>query len=106
MAATKGGVPVGSTWTNTGSINLDLDNLLTSKKGKGEVAPSMNQLKIQSPVKTTAPKSPVGGFMSPPGGLMSPTQPPTNIPLFGANNAFVAPQKSPFAQSNQFNAFQ
>lgn len=34
---------VGATWTNSGSLNIDLDNLLIGKQNKG-VAPSMNQL--------------------------------------------------------------
>uniref|UniRef100_A0A6B2ED53 Putative equilibrative nucleoside transporter protein n=1 Tax=Phlebotomus kandelakii TaxID=1109342 RepID=A0A6B2ED53_9DIPT len=107
-AATTQGVPVGSTWTNTGSISLDLDNLLVSKKGRGEAAPSMNQLKNQSPVKAAPPQSPTGGFMA--GNLMSPTQkiPPANIPVFGAPPTFApaAQQKAAFALPNQFNAFQ
>lgn len=35
--------PVGATWSNSGSLNIDLDNLLVSKQNKGS-APSMNQL--------------------------------------------------------------
>lgn len=34
---------VGATWTNSGSLNIDLDNLLVAKQNKG-AAPSMNQL--------------------------------------------------------------
>lgn len=36
-------IMVGATWTNSGSLNIDLDNLLVSKQNKG-AAPSMNQL--------------------------------------------------------------
>lgn len=34
---------IGATWSNSGSLNIDLDNLLVGKQNKG-VAPSMNQL--------------------------------------------------------------
>lgn len=34
---------VGATWSNSGSLNIDLDNLLVAKQNKG-AAPSMNQL--------------------------------------------------------------
>lgn len=34
---------VGATWSNSGSLNIDLDNLLVTKQNKGS-APSMNQL--------------------------------------------------------------
>uniref|UniRef100_A0A1L8DF86 Putative equilibrative nucleoside transporter protein n=1 Tax=Nyssomyia neivai TaxID=330878 RepID=A0A1L8DF86_9DIPT len=101
-ATTQMGSQVGSTWTNTGSINLDLDNLLASKRGKGDAAPSMNQLKSQSPVKGIS-QSP-SGIMG--GSLLSPTQkiPPANIPAFGAT--FGAPTQPKAAFPNQFNAFQ
>lgn len=36
-------VPVGATWTNSGNLNIDLDNLLDNKGGKVHT-PSMNQL--------------------------------------------------------------
>uniref|UniRef100_A0A1B0C8Y9 ENTH domain-containing protein n=1 Tax=Lutzomyia longipalpis TaxID=7200 RepID=A0A1B0C8Y9_LUTLO len=107
-AATRAGSQVGSTWTNTGSINLDLDNLLVSKRGKGEAAPSMNQLKSQSPVKTM-PQSPSGApIMGGGGSLLSPTQkiPTANIPAFGAFGATTQPKSAAFASPNQFNAFQ
>uniref|UniRef100_A0A7G3AU85 Putative equilibrative nucleoside transporter protein n=1 Tax=Lutzomyia longipalpis TaxID=7200 RepID=A0A7G3AU85_LUTLO len=107
-AATRAGSQVGSTWTNTGSINLDLDNLLVSKRGKGEAAPSMNQLKSQSPVKTM-PQSPSGApVMGGGGSLLSPTQkiPTANIPAFGAFGATTQPKSAAFASPNQFNAFQ
>lgn len=100
----KSQTPVGSTWSQIGNINLNLDNLLTAKGAKTEVAPSMNQLKTQSPVKqpfppmlstinnssgTTAGNIPA--FFGPGSGMRSPTTPNHNT--FANNN-------------NNFNAFQ
>lgn len=42
---------VGQTWSNAGPLNIDLDNLLSSKSNKSGPSLSMNQLKLQSPVK-------------------------------------------------------
>ncbi|CAH0554393.1 unnamed protein product [Brassicogethes aeneus] len=49
-------VPVGSTWTNSGNLNIDLDNLLVSKPKTGP-SPSMNQLASNptSPVNQARP---------------------------------------------------
>lgn len=49
---------VGSTWTaEKGKLNIDFDNLLSINKNKNSGPTlSMNQLKIQSPVKS-APNS-------------------------------------------------
>lgn len=48
----KSQMNVGATWTNSGSLNIDLDNLLISKTNKQSTAPSMNQLASnpQSPI--------------------------------------------------------
>lgn len=35
--------PIGRTWTNSGNLNIDLDNLLVNKPKQGP-SPSMNQL--------------------------------------------------------------
>lgn len=35
---------IGATWSNSGNLKIDLDNLLTSNKNDKGVAPSMNQL--------------------------------------------------------------
>lgn len=35
---------IGATWSNSGNLNIDLDNLLTGKQNKQSTAPSMNQL--------------------------------------------------------------
>lgn len=102
----KSQTPVGSTWSQIGNINLNLDNLLTGKGTKVEAAPSMNQLKTQSPVKQPYPpmlstinNNPAAGnipgfFGGNPqaqgmgsGGMRSPSN------MFGNNN-------------NNFNAFQ
>lgn len=89
MESAKKSIPVGSTWSNAGSINIDLDNLLTKKSGKGQ-APSMNQLKSanSSPVKLATPQS--GGLISPIGSNIS------NFKFNQSNNNSF----------NQFNAFQ
>lgn len=44
---------IGSTWSNAGNISIDLDNLLSSKSKTGSLgpAPSINQLKNQSPTE-------------------------------------------------------
>lgn len=63
---------IGQTWSNSGNINIDLDNLLSSKSKSGlsGPAPSINQLKNQSPTK---PSQSIN-FSSGGGGLISPTQ--------------------------------
>lgn len=52
----KKAMPIGSTWSNAGSINIDFDNLIGKKTSKGP-APSMNALKSAntSPVKAVSP---------------------------------------------------
>lgn len=79
---------VGATWTNSGSLNIDLDNLMGSKKGKGGPAPTMNQLKttsnntspehqgmpsVMSPITPTAINFPATAF--------SPTS-LSNVPMY------------------------
>ena len=103
---------VGSTWSQIGNINLNLDNLLTGKGNKTEAAPSMNQLKTQSPVKQPFPPmlSTINNGGAAAGG---------NIPgFFGGNNLQMgggptgglrSPPGNPmnFANNNNnFNAFQ
>lgn len=93
--------PVGSTWTQIGNINLNLDNLLTPKGSKTEAAPSMNQLKTQSPVKQPFPP------------MLSTINNGNNIPgYFGGNNqpmglrSPTSPSSNNFVNNNNFNAFQ
>jgi hypothetical protein len=95
-------IPLGSTWTNAGAINIDLDNLLSGKSKNSGPAPSMNQLKNQSPVKTTPPTNNIM--------MTSPPKQFPNIPInqqqqqsqmFG--NILMQPQSN---MNNQFNAFQ
>ncbi|KAL5284752.1 CLINT1 family protein [Megaselia abdita] len=64
---------IGSTWSNAGNISIDLDNLLSSKSktGASGPAPSINQLKNQSPTKPSQSNSFSSGGG---GGLISPTQ--------------------------------
>lgn len=64
---------VGQTWSNAGPLNIDLDNLLSSKSNKSGPTLSMNQLKLQSPVKQSQLP-----MMSPP--------PPSHINNNAANN--------------------
>lgn len=101
---------VGSTWSQIGNINLNLDNLLTGKGNKTEAAPSMNQLKTQSPVKQPFPPmlSTINNGAAAGG----------NIPgFFGGNNLQMGGgpsggMRSPsgntmnLANNNNFNAFQ
>lgn len=94
-------IPLGSTWTNAGAINIDLDNLLSGKSKNSGPAPSMNQLKSQSPVKQIQP---INNVASPP----KQQQQYPNIPvnqqqsqMFG--NILMQPQSN---MNNQFNAFQ
>lgn len=54
---------VGQTWSNT-AMNIDLDNLMSTKSKSSNQSMSMNQLKLQSPVKQQ--QSPVPPMMSPP----------------------------------------
>lgn len=46
---------VGQTWSNAGPLNIDLDNLLSTKSKSNSSSLSMNQLKLQSPVKSQQP---------------------------------------------------
>ncbi|XP_050313622.1 clathrin interactor 1 isoform X2 [Anthonomus grandis grandis] len=71
---TKSQQPLGSTWANSGSVNIDLDNLLSSKP-KIAPSPSMNQL-------ASNPASPVN----------QPKAKGTGNPAFAANFAFGSPQ--------------
>lgn len=110
-------VNVGATWSNSGSIKIDLDNLLTSKNGKGNgPAPSMNQLKNQSPTKSLSSTQSSAGFGGMPP-MLSPSVPRSpgfnNIPptISQQNQTFpnfsMQSQNSNFNLNNQsFNAFQ
>jgi len=87
--------PVGSTWA--GSLNIDLDDLMGSKK-KGGPAPTMNQLKSTS--NNTSPVHQVKPIS------MSPLTPSYNIPGGISGNTPAAFANFSPNQSNQFNAFQ
>jgi hypothetical protein len=97
---------IGSTWTDSGNINIDLDNLL-GKQNKG-AAPSMNQLKSvnNSPVHqqrppVMSPVSPTGGFNM--GG--APMGQPKPFASFNqSQGAFIMHENN--NNFNQFNAFQ
>jgi len=51
---------IGSTWTNSGSLNIDIDNLSISgfqgTTRSNTSAPSMNQLAVSSPTSPTHPQ--------------------------------------------------
>lgn len=68
---------VGVTWSNA-AINIDLDNLMSTKSKSGGPSLSMNQLKLQSPTKQ--PQQPT---IQP---MLSPT--PLNINNNAVNNNF------------------
>lgn len=126
---------VGSTWSNAGGINLDIDNLLSGKSKNSGPAPSMNQLKTQSPVKSSAgggvPSSPafqanlIGAQTTPqqqrpqysniiPNRQNNVAAPASTASLQSSNNLFgnlVMPQQqqqqpSSGSNFNNFNAFQ
>lgn len=118
-ATTKKPIPVGSTWTNSGSINIDLDNLMGKKDNKGQQL-SMNQLKSvnSSPVhpqqKTPMVMSPTG-ILSPtaPQNAMgkqfmfnAPNQPQTGFNSFQQNSLGFLGTPENNNNFNQFNAFQ
>lgn len=68
---------VGATWSNSGSLNIDLDNLLLNKQNKG-VAPSMNQL------------------------ASSPTSPVNQSRVINQNNNLSNMNAQSFSSNNQF----
>lgn len=49
---------VGATWTNSGNLNIDLDNLLGNRGGKPSHTPSMNQLASTPTSPTNQPRPP------------------------------------------------
>lgn len=78
---------VGSTWA--GSLNIDLDNLMDSKKKSGP-APSMNQLKTNS--NNTSPihqVKPVAASPMTPTAINFPNMPAFAVP--GASSNIVSP---------------
>lgn len=74
---------VGATWTNSGNLNIDLDNLMGMKKNKQSAAPTMNQM-------ASNPASPINHAR---------VMPQINPAPFGVQNY----QQQPFGQpNNQF----
>lgn len=125
--------PVGSTWSNSGKISIDLDNLLSGKSKLSGPAPSMNQLKTQSPIKTSSATSSIpppfqANLIGAPAATSSSSKPQySNIPTINNHslNASSSSNNSAGAQlpmfgnlvsltsssnqnnlNNQFNAFQ
>ncbi|KAF2905100.1 hypothetical protein ILUMI_01084 [Ignelater luminosus] len=47
---------LGATWSNSGNLNIDLDNLLGNKQNKQSSAPSMNQLASNPTSPTNQPR--------------------------------------------------
>ncbi|CAB3258605.1 unnamed protein product [Arctia plantaginis] len=94
---------LGATWADTtGTINIDVDNLLAPRSPKAGPAPSINQLKSSpnSPAHSLppqmpmlAPQMPMGGFM------MSPIMNNNLPPSAGQNNNTMRPA---FANQNSF----
>lgn len=103
-------IPVGATWSNSGSVKIDLNNLLTSKNDKGPSAPTMNQMKLNSPIKQqTQPltvQTPLGGGgyvglgISP---MTSPQQ--KNSPIFPNISVAAASQQQQQQQLQSQNLF-
>lgn len=51
---------IGSTWSDLGNLNIDIESLSISGKNKSKSqAPSMNQM--STPMSPTVPMSPFGG---------------------------------------------
>lgn len=118
---------VGQTWSNAGAINIDLDNLMSGKSKSSGPALSMNQLKMQSPVKSApAPLQPsslhinnnnnnnfnsnlFGSVMSPTSTALHSNSIPNNFQqsqqpqLFGN---LMSTKTNSNNLNNQFNAFQ
>lgn len=80
-------VAVGSTWKNSGNINIDLDNLLTSKPKTGP-SPSMNQM-ASNPTSPINQPRPMPQFSSPGFGTQLNFN-ATNIQQNNMNNQFFA----------------
>lgn len=62
-------LPLGATWSNSGSLNIDIDNLsLGGNKNKSGVAPTMNQLASTptSPIHQSRPAANHAPFSPPP----------------------------------------
>lgn len=80
--------PVGATWSNSGNLNIDLDNLLGNKQDKNSGAPSMNQLASNPTSPTHRPRTmPQNSIMSPGFGQQLNFN---NQPLSTANQQFFA----------------
>lgn len=120
-ATSKTTTALGATWTNSGNLNIDLDNLMGNKVNKNPGSSmTMNQLKSinSSPVHQPVLQSPM---MSPNSPTMKnfnaasttnnftafqqqpPQQQQQQMPIFG--NQFNQTQNN-FNNNNQFNAFQ
>lgn len=83
---TNKNLAVGSTWKNSGNINIDLDNLLSSKPKTGP-SPSMNQLASNPTSPINQPKPVSGNLMSPGFGTQLNFNNMQNVPQ---NNQFFA----------------
>ncbi|KAJ8965545.1 hypothetical protein NQ314_004045 [Rhamnusium bicolor] len=86
---TNKNIPVGSTWKNSGNINIDLDNLLVNKPKTGP-SPSMNQLASNptSPINQPKPVSQV--IVSPGFGTQLNFNNMQSFPQNHQNNQFFA----------------
>lgn len=75
---------VGSTWTNSGKLNIDIDNLTISGfRNSSKTTPSMNQLAGSSPVPPTV--SPIPPVVRPPQAIppLGAVSPTTFRPMVG-----------------------
>lgn len=135
-APTQSDLAIGATWSNSGNLKIDLDNLLSSKNLKSNApAPSMNALKVQSPVKqplsvqtpslfnvgaggipsplqSPLQRSPIAaGFQAKTNSMLPTQQPQLNqTPMFAnfgnMQNSIVNPNNNANNNSQQFNLFQ
>lgn len=95
---------VGQTWSNAGPINIDLDNLLSTKSKSMGPSLSMNQLKSQSPVKTQSAAFPIQPttITSPTSAAHINTNLANNNFNSSVNNNFGSHTLNPTQATNQF----
>ncbi|GLG98711.1 Clathrin interactor 1, partial [Gryllus bimaculatus] len=112
--------PIGSTWTNSGNLNINIDNLSITgnKNARSGNAPSMNQMAFSSPtspIHSLSPQPQIQGFMPaavPVGnsvgnsvglGMLPPTHRPMQPMLHGMQHpAAPLPGQAPLVNQQTF----
>lgn len=97
---------VGPTWSNAGPINIDLDNLLSTKSKSSGPTLSMNQLKLQSPVKTQPAAFPIQPTITSPTSAAHINTNLANNNLNSVNNNIGTQVLNPMQTTNQFTGTQ